>query len=113
MCVCSQSSPPHPLTQFSSVHQLYQELHRSLDNVCQTQPSDSLLHRDALILCRVAAKKYLELTAEQRENSLYPDVQEAVQLTLGSILSKTLQCGEAESLREVVVTRDIQSDGDE
>lgn len=99
--------------QFSSVHQLYQDLQTSLDHVCQTQPSDSLLHRDALILCRVAAKKYLELTADERDTSLYPNAQEAVQNMLRAILAKTLQCPEAERLREMVVTRDIQSDGDE
>ena len=99
--------------QFSSVHQLYEELHQSLDHVCQTQPSDSLLHRDALILCRVAAKKYLELTADERATSLYPNVQESVQGMLRSILRQALQCPEAEGLRDVVVTREIQADGDE
>ena len=47
--------------------------------------------QDSLILCRVAAKKYLELTAEERKTSLYPNVQEIVQTMFHSILTKTLQ----------------------
>jgi protein polybromo-1 len=98
---------------FLNVHQLYQELHQSLDHVVQTQPAESLLYRDALILCRVATKKYLELTADERGTPLCPNVQEAVQGMLRSVLTRTLQCPEAEGLREVVVTREIQADGDE
>ena len=102
------------------MYQLYQDLHEVFDHVCQTQPTDSLLHRDALILCRVAAKKYLDLTSEERKTCLYPNVQEAVQGMLKSILAKTLLCKDdasgtlpAESLRYVIMTREIPADGEE
>ena len=61
----------------------------------------------------MAAKKYLELTAEERQTSLYPNIEEAVQAMLRFMLSKALQCPEADVLREMVVTREIQTDGDE
>ena len=110
--VCGRSS-----LQFTSIHQLYQDLHQVFDNVCQTQPADSLLHRDALILCRVAAKKYLALTTEERRGSLYPNVQEAVQSMLRSVLAKTLLsidgASGTEALCDVVMTTEIKGDSDE